>query len=81
MLHIIVHRMRIQPLNTAKCYKNAGKFFSNIEVDFKIYFKIEAFKQQNNKELKGCILLISLEDILEDIAPGKIVYALYLKEY
>ena len=27
------------------------------------------------------ILLISLKDILDDIALGEIVYALYLKEY
>jgi len=33
------------------------------------------------KELEGRILLISLKDILEDIALGEIVYALYLKEY
>ena len=52
-----------------------------IEVDFKIRFKIEAFKQQNDKELEGRILLISLKDILGDIALDKIVYALYLKEY
>ena len=31
--------------------------------------------------MEGCILLISLKDILEDIALGKIVYALHLKEY
>jgi len=31
--------------------------------------------------LEGRILLISLKDILEDIALGKTVYALYLKEY
>jgi len=31
--------------------------------------------------LEGRILLISLKDILEDMAPGEIVYALYLKEY
>jgi hypothetical protein len=33
------------------------------------------------KELEGCILLISLKYILEDIELGKIVYILYLKEY
>jgi len=31
--------------------------------------------------LEGRILLASLKDILKDIALGKIVYALYLKEY
>ena len=31
--------------------------------------------------MEGRILLISLKDILEDVALGKIVYALYLKEY
>jgi len=31
--------------------------------------------------LEGRILLVSLKDILEDIALGKIVYALYPKEY
>jgi len=31
--------------------------------------------------LEGRILLISLKDILEDIALGKIVYALYPKKY
>ena len=51
------------------------------EVDFKIRFKIGAFKWWNDKELEGHILLISLKDILEDIALGEIVYALYLKEY
>ena len=52
-----------------------------VKVDFKIRFKIGAFKQWNDKELEGCILLISLKYILEDIALGEIVYALYLKEY
>ena len=51
------------------------------EVDLKICFKIGAFKQWNNKELKGRILLTSLKDILKDIVLGEIVYALYLKEY
>jgi len=51
------------------------------EVDFKIRFKTGAFKWWNNKELKGRILLASLKDILEDIALGETVYALYLKEY
>jgi len=51
------------------------------EVDPKIYFKTGAFKWWNDEELEGRILLISLKDILEDIAPGKIVYALHLKEY
>ena len=31
--------------------------------------------------MEDCILLISLRDILDNIALGKIVYALYLKEY
>jgi len=31
--------------------------------------------------LEGCISLASLKDILEDVALGKIVYALHLKEY
>ena len=31
--------------------------------------------------MEGRILLISLEDILEDIALGKIVYTLHPKEY
>jgi len=52
-----------------------------VEIDLKIYFKIGAFKWWNNKELEGCILLISLKDILEDITLGEIVYALHLKEY
>ena len=52
-----------------------------IEVDPKIYFKIGTFKWWNNKELEGRILLISLKDILDNIALNKIVYALYLKEY
>ena len=52
-----------------------------IEVDPKIYFKIGTFKQWNNKELKGRILLISLKNILEDVELNKIVYILYLKEY
>ena len=52
-----------------------------VEADSKIHFKTGAFKQQNNKELEGRILLISLKDILKDIALGEIVYALYLKEY
>jgi len=51
------------------------------EADPKIRFKTGAFKWWNNKELKGRILLASLKDILEDMALGKIVYALYLKEY
>ena len=50
------------------------------EVDPKICFKIGAFKLWNNKELEGRILLISLKNILKDIALGEIVYALYLKE-
>ena len=62
-------------------YNFIFKYLQLIKVDFKIYFKIGAFKQWNNKELKGCILLISLKDILEDIALGEIVYALHLKEY
>ena len=33
------------------------------------------------RRVKGRILLISLKDILENIALGKIVYTLYLKEY
>ena len=52
-----------------------------IKVDSKIRFKIGAFKQQNDKESEGRILLISLKDILGDIALGEVVYALYLKEY
>ena len=52
-----------------------------IEVDPKIRFKIGTFKQWNNKELEGRMLLISLKDILEDIELDKIVYILYLKEY
>jgi len=51
------------------------------KADLKIHFKTGAFKWWNNKELEGRILLISLKDILEDIALGEIVYALYLKEY
>jgi len=51
------------------------------EADPKICFKIGAFKWWNDKELEGRILLASLKDILEDVAPGEIVYALYLKEY
>ena len=31
--------------------------------------------------MEECILLISLRDILNDIALGKTVYILYLKEY
>jgi hypothetical protein len=31
--------------------------------------------------LEDCILLISLRDILKNIALGKIVYTLYPKEY
>ena len=31
--------------------------------------------------MEGRILLASLKDILEDMALGKTVYALYLKEY
>jgi hypothetical protein len=30
-LHVIVRGMRIQPQYAAKCYKNAGKFFPNVE--------------------------------------------------
>ena len=52
-----------------------------VEVDPKIHFKIGTFKQWNNKELEGRMLLISLKDILEDIELDKIVYVLYLKEY
>ena len=52
-----------------------------MEVDPKIRFKIGIFKQQNNKEFKERILLISLKDILEDIELDKIVYILYPKEY
>ena len=52
-----------------------------MEADPKIRFKIGAFKWWNNKESEGRILLASLKDILEDIALGKTVYALYLKEY
>jgi len=52
-----------------------------VEVDPKIRFKIGAFKWWNDKELEGRILLASLKDILEDMALGKTVYALYLKEY
>ena len=51
------------------------------EVDIKIYFKIETFKQWNNKELEKYILLISFKDILKNIKLDKIVYILYLKEY
>jgi len=51
------------------------------EADLKIRFKTGAFKWWNDKELKGYILLASLKDILEDIALGKTVYALYLKKY
>ena len=42
-----------------------------IEVDPKIRFKIGAFKQQNDNKLEGRILLISLKDILENIALDK----------
>jgi len=52
-----------------------------IEADSKIRFKMGAFKWWNNKELEGRILLISLKDILEDIALRETVYALHLKEY
>jgi len=52
-----------------------------VEVDPKIRFKIGAFKWWNDEELEGCISLISLKDILEDVALGEIVYALYPKEY
>jgi len=51
------------------------------EADLKICFKIGAFKWWNDEELEGRISLISLKDILEDVALGKIVYALHLKEY
>jgi len=52
-----------------------------VEADPKIRFKIGAFKWWNDEELEGRILLISLKDILEDVALGETVYALYLKEY
>jgi hypothetical protein len=52
-----------------------------VEVDSKIRFKIGTFKWWNDEELEGCILLISLKDILEDVELDKIVYVLYLKEY
>ena len=73
----------LQPFQTANFvgYNLIFRYPQLIEVDFKIRFKIGAFKQQNNKELEGRILLISLKDILENIALGEIVYALYLKEY
>ena len=51
------------------------------EADFKIYFKIGIFKWWNNQKLEKYILLISLKNILNDIALGEIVYTLYLKEY
>ena len=52
-----------------------------IEVDPKIYFKTGTFKQQNNQELEGRILVINLKYILDNIALGETVYILYLKEY
>ena len=52
-----------------------------VKADFKIYFKTEIFKWWNNQELKECILLISLKDILDNVALDKIIYTLYLKEY
>ena len=52
-----------------------------MEVDPKIRFKTGAFKWWNDKELEGRILLTSLKDILENVALGETVYALYLKEY
>ena len=52
-----------------------------IKVDLKIHFKTGTFEWWNNQELKECISLISLKDILDDIALGEIVYALYLKKY
>ena len=52
-----------------------------MEVDFKIHFKTGTFEWWNNQELKECISLISLKDILNNIALGEIIYALYLKEY
>ena len=51
------------------------------EVDPKIRFKTGAFKWWNDKELEGRISLTSLKDILENVAPGKTVYALHPKEY
>ena len=52
-----------------------------VKADPKIRFKTGTFKWWNNQELEECISLISLKDILDDIILGKIIYALYSKEY
>ena len=57
------------------------KYLQLVKADSKIHFKTGTFEWWNNKKLEGCILLISLKDILEDIELNKIVYILYLKEY
>ena len=51
------------------------------EADPKIRFKTGTFEWWNDQESEECILLISLRDILDDIALGETVYALHLKEY
>ena len=82
-MHNYTKEVGLQPFQVADFagYNFIFRYPWLAEADLKIYFKTGTFKQQNNQELEDCISLISLKDILNNIALGKTVYTLYLKEY